>query len=134
LHSQKPTGVRFFSSIETEYQAEISDIVKRQEERQKRKQALVGVVVSTKCAKSVTVRVIHQKLVSKYNKFVNVQTRVMAHDEEQKGQLGDLVRIVPCRPMSRKKRHTLMDIVRRPKTVTTEDGTVLSSAGNVSKR
>lgn len=121
------------SDIETEYKTEIAEILTSYDENKKRRQALVGVVVSTSCEKSITVRVIHQKLVAKYNKMTNVQRKVMAHDEEGKGQLGDLVRIVPCSPKSKKKRHQLMDVVRRPKSVVTADGTVLSSGGKVSK-
>lgn len=121
------------TNIETEYKTEIAEILTSYDENKKRRQALVGVVVSTSCAKSITVRVIHQTLVAKYNKLKNVQRRIMAHDEEGKGQLGDLVRIVPCSPKSKKKRHMLMDIVRRPKSVVTADGTVLSSGGKVTK-
>lgn len=46
----------------------------------------------------------------------------MAHDEEERGFLGDTVRIVPCRPMSKKKRHKLMDIILRPPTATSRTG------------
>lgn len=37
----------------------------------------------------------------------------MAHDEEEICQDGDLVRVVPCRPMSRKKRHKIIDVIRK---------------------
>lgn len=37
----------------------------------------------------------------------------MAHDEHEVCGMGDLVRIVPCRPMSRKKRHKVLDIIRK---------------------
>jgi hypothetical protein len=37
----------------------------------------------------------------------------MAHDELGLGEMGDIVRIVPSRPMSRKKRHVLKDIIRK---------------------
>lgn len=131
---QQKSSQRFCSTIDAEYKSEIAEILKRYDDNKARKQALVGTVVSTKCQKSITVRVVHKKLVPKYNKFVSVQRRIMAHDEQGLGKMGDLVRIVPCRPMSRKKRHALIDIVLRPKSVVTEDGTVLSSGGNVSKR
>jgi small subunit ribosomal protein S17 len=80
-----------------------------------RKQSLIGTVVSTKCSKSISVRVEHRKLNKKYNVYYSVHRKIMAHDEEEKAKMGDIVRIVPCRPMSRKKRHKLMDIIRRPK-------------------
>ena len=74
---------------------------------------MVGTVVSTKCSKSITVQVIRSKFIPKYHARINVRRKVMAHDEEEIGNVGDVVRIVPCRPMSRKKRHKLMDIIRR---------------------
>eukprot|EP00607_Mallomonas_marina_P007461 CAMPEP_0182416766 /NCGR_PEP_ID=MMETSP1167-20130531/1124_1 /TAXON_ID=2988 /ORGANISM="Mallomonas Sp, Strain CCMP3275" /LENGTH=46 /DNA_ID= /DNA_START= /DNA_END= /DNA_ORIENTATION= len=37
----------------------------------------------------------------------------MAHDENEEAKDGDYVRITPCRPMSRKKRHSLIDIIRK---------------------
>lgn len=84
-------------------------------ERKKRRQALVGTVVSTKCQKSITVMIKQDKFIHKYNMTLQSRKKIMAHDEEQKAMLGDIVRIVPCRPMSRKKRHSLIDIIQRPK-------------------
>lgn len=95
-----------------EYQDEIKDLWDTYAARETRKQSMVGVVTSTKCAKSITVTVTRQKLVPKYRKLVNTRKKFMAHDEEERANVGDLVRIVPCRPMSRKKRHRLMDIIK----------------------
>ncbi len=100
-------------SIEVEYAAEISDVMKEYETRMARKQALLGIVTSTKCTKSVTVTVTHETYISKYNKFIRRDKKIMAHDEEDRGRLGDFVRIIPCRPRSKKKRHALLDIIRR---------------------
>ncbi|RYH10253.1 30S ribosomal protein S17 [archaeon] len=85
------------------------------EERKKRRQALVGEVVSVKCSKSITVRVEYQKYFPKYDKHISRHNKFMAHDEQEQCKLGDVVRIVPCRPMSKRKRHALIDIIRRPK-------------------
>ena len=101
------------TDIETEYQKEIKDILNTYKFREERKQALVGKVVSTKCAKTVNVLVAHLKYIPKYNKHISRHRKIMAHDEHGVGEMGDLVRIVPCRPMSRWKRHTLKDIVRK---------------------
>lgn len=103
--------------IERDYGDEIEDIMSKYEEKRKRRQALVGVVVSDKCAKSVVVRVAYRRFVQKYNKHLTMHKKIMAHDEGSVSKEGDMVRIAPCRPMSRKKRHQLMDIIRRPKTV-----------------
>lgn len=77
------------------------------------KQALVGVVTSTKCAKSITITIKKDKYIPKYNKFLCRTKKKMAHDEEERAQLGDLVRIVPCAPKSKKKRHKLFEIIKR---------------------
>ena len=74
---------------------------------------MVGVVVSDKNSKSVTVKVSHEKWFPKYNKAINYSKKFMAHDEEEKCEMGDLVRIVPCRPRSKSKRHEVIDIIKR---------------------
>ena len=109
-------------SVEKEYQGEIQDILTQYEERKKRRQALVGEVVSVKCAKSITVRVEYQKYFPKYDKYVSRHNKFMAHDEQEQCKLGDVVRIVPCRPMSKRKRHALIDIIRRPKLSLEDEG------------
>jgi small subunit ribosomal protein S17 len=120
-------------SIEVEYKDEIADILKRYEDNKLRKQALIGTVVSVKCEKSMIVKVESQSYNYKYNAFKKSVRRIMAHDKDSLSRLGDLVRIVPCRPMSKMKRHKLIDIIRRPNYVELADGTVLSSAGAVDR-
>ncbi len=102
-----------FSSLEEEYKSEIADVLKDYEMRMERKQAMVGTVTSTKCAKSLTVLVKHDHYLSKYNKYITRAKKFMAHDEVSLGRLGDLVRIIPCRAKSVKKRHVLIDIIRK---------------------
>ncbi len=109
-------SLRLFSTVsipDCSYQKEIEEIKQSYLERAKRKQSLVGKVVSTKCSKSITVEVHHEKLFQKYNKMVRIRKKFMAHDEEELAKDGDLVRITPCRPMSRKKRHALIDIIQK---------------------
>jgi len=100
-------------SLADEYAPEVADVLKDYEERAKRKQSLMGIVTSTKNAKSITVMVQHDKFFPKYNKVLKRRRKVMAHDEEEAGTVGDLVRIVPCRPRSAMKRHALIDIIRK---------------------
>ena len=95
-----------------EYKKEIKDLWETYAIKNARKNCLVGVVTSTKCAKSITVTVTRQKLVPKYKKLINTRKRFMAHDEEERANLGDMVRIIPCLPKSRKKRHILLDIIK----------------------
>jgi len=95
-----------------EYASEISDIEEEYERNKARRQALVGVVISNKAAKSITVDVRRPKYVAKYEKTIYKKRMFMAHDEDERCKPGDVVRIVPCRPMSRRKRHTLIDVIK----------------------
>ena len=45
--------------------------------------------------------------------LIVLKCRVVAHDEEELGRLGDVVRIVPCMPKSRKKRHVILDFIKK---------------------
>ena len=103
------------TALEQDYQKEIKDILDEYEERRKRRQAKIGTIVSAKNAKTVSVEIQYEKYFPKYQTSLRRTRKIMAHDEEEKGQVGDIVRIVPCRPMSARKRHSLMDIIRRPK-------------------
>ena len=108
--SQQPLGD---NSLETVYHAEVKDILRDYDERKERRQALVGTVVSNKNRKSVSVQVLREKFFPKYNKVMSARKKIMAHDEEEVGKVGDVVRIVPCRPMSKMKRHRVIDILKR---------------------
>ena len=105
-------GSKSMSEMQQEYAKEIADIMHSYEERKKRKQSLVGIITSTKCAKSITIQVEHEKYFPKYNKYIKSRKKVMAHDEREIGKTGDMVRIVPCRPVSKRKRHTLIDVIK----------------------
>ena len=56
-------------NIESQYKEEVNEILKGYEEKKKRRQSIIGVVVSTKCSKSVTVKYQHPKFYPKYNSF-----------------------------------------------------------------
>jgi small subunit ribosomal protein S17 len=74
-----------------------------------------GRVTSNKMDKTIVVvtetRVPH----SSYGKIVRRTSRFKAHDERNEANVGDLVRIVECRPISREKRWRLIEIVERAK-------------------
>ena len=99
-------------ALEEDYRAEIDDIKKQLAEKKRRIGSLVGKVVSTKCSKSVNVLVEHMKFFPKYNKSIQRRKKIMAHDENEIGREGDMVRIAMCRPHSKKKRHYLIDILK----------------------
>ena len=74
---------------------------------------LVGSVVSTAMAKTVNVDVTRTKIVPKYRKARRYSRRFLAHDEAEECALGDVVRIAPCRPLSRRKHFVVQEILKR---------------------
>ncbi|MDX9751124.1 MAG: 30S ribosomal protein S17 [Flavobacteriales bacterium] len=83
-------------------------------ERNLRKER-IGIVTSDKMAKSVTVLVERRVKHPKYGKFVKLSSKFMAHDENGDAHVGDTVRIMETRPMSRLKRWRLVEVIERAK-------------------
>ncbi|HEY8512082.1 MAG TPA: 30S ribosomal protein S17 [Cyclobacteriaceae bacterium] len=75
----------------------------------------IGKVVSNKMQKSITVAVDRKVKHPIYGKFVNRTTKFMAHDENNSAGIGDTVRIMETRPLSKKKRWRLVEIVEKAK-------------------
>ena len=75
------------------------------------KKELVGKVVSDKNDKTITVLVETYKKHPKYGKRVKYSKKYTAHDETNKAKMGDIVRIVETRPLSKTKRFYLAEIV-----------------------
>ena len=73
----------------------------------------VGRVVSHKMQKTVVVEVHWKQPHPKYKKLVNKITRLKVHDEKQETKVGDLVRIVEGRPLSKEKRWRLSEVLKR---------------------
>ena len=73
----------------------------------------VGQVVSTKTAKTIIVEVSRRVPHPLYKRIVKKRKRFYAHDEEGRAKMGDIVRIIECRPLSRLKRWRLTEVVRR---------------------
>ena len=73
----------------------------------------VGQVVSAKMQKTIVVEVTRRVPHPLYKRIVNKRKRFYAHDENRTAKLGDVVRIVECRPLSRLKRWELGEVVRR---------------------
>ncbi|WP_448871074.1 30S ribosomal protein S17 [Desulfobulbus propionicus] len=72
-----------------------------------------GFVVSNKMDKSVVV-LVERKIPHKlYGKYIRQQVKYMAHDASNQCQIGDLVIIEECRPLSRRKRWLIRSIVER---------------------
>ena len=78
-----------------------------------RKNEKVGQVVSTKMAKTIVVEVTRRVSHPLYRRVVTHRKRFYAHDEEGAARMGDTVRIIESRPLSRLKKWRLGEIVRR---------------------
>lgn len=74
-----------------------------------------GIVVSTKMEKSIVVAIQRRLKHPKYGKFMNRTTRLYAHDEKNECSVGDFVRIMETRPLSKTKRWRLVEIIEKAK-------------------
>ena len=74
---------------------------------------LMGRVVSNKMDKSVTVMIERQVKHPLYGKFMRRSTKVHAHDEKNECNIGDVIRVQECRPMSKTKTWKLMEVVEK---------------------
>ena len=78
-----------------------------------RRNEKVGQVVSTKMQKTIVVAVEMRKAHIKYKKIMRTTKKFYAHDEQSSARMGDVVRIRETRPLSKLKRWSLEEIVRR---------------------
>jgi small subunit ribosomal protein S17 len=83
-------------------------------ERKNRKQR-IGVVVSNRMQKSITVLVERKLKHPLYGKFVKMSKKFMAHDENNDSTIGDKVLIMETRPLSKNKRWRLVQILEKAK-------------------
>ncbi|MBW5802542.1 30S ribosomal protein S17 [Coxiella endosymbiont of Ornithodoros amblus] len=79
--------------------------------------SLMGMVVSNKMNDTVVVRVDRRVKHQKYGKFIKRSTKVHAHDKGNECQIGDIVTIRECRPISKTKSWTLVKINERAEKV-----------------
>jgi small subunit ribosomal protein S17 len=80
----------------------------------------IGQVVSTKMTKTIVVEVSRRVPHPLYKRIVNKRKKFYAHDEEGSAKMGDIVRIIECRPLSHLKRWSLAEVVRRVAQVGTQ--------------
>ena len=83
------------------------------DEKQGIKNEKVGEVVSTKMQKTIVVEVSRRVPHPLYKRIVTKRKKFYAHDEENTAKLGDVVRIIECRPLSKLKRWRLGEVVRK---------------------
>lgn len=74
-----------------------------------------GIVTSDKMDKTIVVAITTRKLHPLYKKYVKSTKKIKAHDEKNDAHIGDTVRVVESRPLSRDKRWRLAEIVERAK-------------------
>ena len=79
------------------------------------KRSFVGLVTSDKMDKTIVVTIATKKMDRLYKKYVTRTKKYMAHDENNDAHVGDTVRIVECRPISKNKCWRLAEIVERAK-------------------
>lgn len=77
------------------------------------RQELIGVVTSTKMQKTIVVKVTRTVQHPLYQRVLRLAKKFYAHDEEGQARVGDTVRIVSVRPLSRLKRWRLEEVVAR---------------------
>jgi len=84
-------------------------------EKQRNRKTLVGTVVSNKMEKTIVVRIERRKLHPLYKKYITRSKKIKAHDEGNLCQIGDLVKVIESRPLSKEKRWRLLEILGKAK-------------------
>src|SRR5271165_920918 len=96
----------------------------QQGKRKTRKNEKVGQVVSAKMAKTIVVEVTRRVPHPVYKRIINKRNKFYAHDEQGTAKIGDVVRIIECRPLSKLKRWRLGEVIRKAVQVAVEPGAV----------
>ncbi|MCL2440846.1 MAG: 30S ribosomal protein S17 [Treponema sp.] len=79
------------------------------------KKEFIGTVKSDKMEKTIVVSIETLKLHPLYKKYVKRTKKVKAHDEKNEAKIGDRVRVIECRPISKEKCWKLVEIIERAK-------------------
>ncbi len=85
------------------------------EKRQPHRKEVVGEVVSNKMQKTIVVEVTRKKTHPFYGRVIAIRKKFYAHDEKNEAHVGDFVRLIETRPLSKLKRWELKEIVRKTK-------------------
>jgi small subunit ribosomal protein S17 len=86
-----------------------------EDDRRSQRKVRIGVVVSDAMEKTVVVRISSQVRHSLYGKIVRRTTKLKAHDDSFEAHVGDTVRIMETRPLSKTKRWRVVEVVERAK-------------------
>jgi small subunit ribosomal protein S17 len=90
-------------------------VEEQQVQSNRTKKEFVGLVVSDKMEKTIVVAVDSKTLHPLYKKYVVRTKKLKAHDETNDAKIGDRVRVVECRPISKEKCWKLVEILERAK-------------------
>ena len=80
---------------------------------EKKKRELIGIVVSDTSDKTITIKVETKKMDPIYKKRVKKSKKYAVHDEKNEAHVGDKVRVVMTRPLSKTKRYELVEIIEK---------------------
>lgn len=86
---------------------------KMKEVQEKKKKLLKGIVTSNKMMKTAVVKITRLVKHKLYKKRVKVSSKIFVHDQDNKCIVGDQVLITMCRPMSKNKAFTLVDVINK---------------------
>jgi small subunit ribosomal protein S17 len=89
--------------------------VEKEEAKKSNKKTLTGNVVSSKMDKTIVVAITRRQLHPLYRKYITRTKKIKAHDEANACGIGDTVRVIESRPLSKEKRWRLLSIVEKAK-------------------
>lgn len=93
----------------------MTEIIGIQGNQRGRRKVRIGKVISNKMMKSILVAIERKVAHPIYKKYYKQTTTLMAHDEKKEARVGDVVKIMETRPLSRLKRWRLVEIVEKAK-------------------
>ena len=102
------------TNLETAEKAKAEEVTEEANSESK-KRILQGVVISNKPDKSIIIKVVRQVAHPLYKKYFKKSKKFIAHDENNDCNVGDIVRVASCRPLSKRKTWDLVEIVERAK-------------------
>jgi small subunit ribosomal protein S17 len=83
--------------------------------KKKNRKTLVGTVVSNKMEKTIVIRIERRTLHPLYKKYITRTKKIKAHDEGNLCQIGDLVKVIESRPLSKDKHWSLLEVLEKAK-------------------
>jgi small subunit ribosomal protein S17 len=83
----------------------------------KKRKEYVGQVISDKMNKTVVVAIDRMVQDSRYKKFLKRTNKLKAHDEKNEAHVGDRVKLIETRPLSREKRWVVIEVLERAKQI-----------------